>query len=232
MLTLRNADERGQGNHGWLTSRHTFSFANYIDPAHRGFRNLRVINEDRVEGGAGFGTHGHENMEIFSWVVSGGLTHRDSMGHEKTVQPGGLQYMSAGSGVHHSEYNASQTEPVHFLQVWIIPNERNADPRYEDKDFTAALAEGGLVLVASRDGRDGSIAMRADADVYTARPTAGTELRHDLDPGHAAWIQVVTGTIDVNGTRLAQGDGLAVEDETGITLRAESNAEFLLFDLG
>ncbi|MBX3729347.1 MAG: pirin family protein [Candidatus Sumerlaeia bacterium] len=234
MLTVRRAEERGAGDHGWLESRHTFSFADYVDRRHMGFRNLRVINEDHVAGGRGFGAHPHANMEIFSWIVAGGLTHGDSMGHRRTVRPGDVQYMSAGSGVHHSEMNASATEPVHLLQVWILPNERDAEPRYEDRNFGEALAGGGLVAIVSGSGREGAIAMRADAEVFAARPRAGAELRHRLTAGRGGWVQVVRGTLDVNGVRVQAGDGLQVDDPAGVelTLTARADSELLLFDLG
>lgn len=234
MLTVRRAEERGAGDHGWLVSRHTFSFADFVDRRHMGFRNLRVLNEDRVAGGRGFGAHPHANMEIFSWIVAGGLAHEDSMGHRRVVRPGGVQYMSAGSGVRHSEVNASETEPVHFLQVWLVPNERDAEPRYEDRDFSEALAGGGLVRVLSATGRDGAIGVRADAEVFAARAPAGAELRYRLTAGRGGWVQVVRGAVEANGERLKPGDGLQVDDPAGVelTLTARADSELLLFDLG
>lgn len=232
MITLRKSTERGHDDHGWLNARHTFSFGDYFDPEHMGFRGLRVINEDRVAPGAGFPMHGHRDMEIFTWLVEGALAHRDSMGNGSTVRPGGIQYMSAGGGVRHSEFNASQEEPVHLLQVWIMPDVKNVPPRYSDRDFTAALEPGAPVLLLSGDGRDGSIAMRADADVYAARPKAGATFSHAYREGRGGWLQVVRGSVEANGHALSAGDAIALEGEPTLSVKATTDAEVLLFDLG
>jgi redox-sensitive bicupin YhaK (pirin superfamily) len=231
MITLRPSNERGDADHGWLRARHSFSFAGYHDRAHMGFRGLRVMNEDVVAGSQGFGTHGHANMEIFTWVVSGSLAHRDSMGSHKVVGPGMVQYMSAGSGVEHSEINASPEEPVHLYQTWIIPRERDTAPRYEDRDFRVGLAGGGWVEILSPDGAGGGIAMVSDARVLIARPAAGTELRHALAPGRGAWLQVIKGRATANGHAMAAGDGAAIEDEAELLVSAVEDAEVMLIDL-
>lgn len=232
MLTKRLSSERGTGDHGWLHSRHSFSFAEYFDPAHMGFRGLRVINEDLIKGGNGFGMHGHRNMEIISYLVKGRLAHRDSAGHEAAIGPGEVQYMSAGSGIRHSEFNASETDIAHLLQIWIEPNELGADPAYQDRDFTEALESGELTLLASPDGREGSIAIRADALVHAAQAKAGKTFVYKLGNGRGAWVQLIKGDLDVNGVKLAEGDALAAEDEAELTLHTGGGAEFLLFDLG
>jgi redox-sensitive bicupin YhaK (pirin superfamily) len=231
MIGYRLSDERGVGAHGWLDSRHTFSFARYIDREHMGFRDLRVINDDRIEPARGFGTHGHENMEIFSWVVEGSLAHRDSMGNEKVVTPGMLQYMSAGAGVTHSEYNASKTDRVHLYQIWIIPREQDTEPRYEDRDFSEALAGGGWVELLSPDGEGGGVRMVSDARVYAARAKGGDELSRDLKEGRGAWLQVIKGAVTVGGKRLTAGDAAFAEDETQFQVKVEEDAEVLFFDL-
>lgn len=231
MMQVRKAGERGQGEHGWLHARHSFSFGSYYDANRMGFRSLRVINEDRVEGGTGFGMHGHQNMEIFTHILSGSLRHRDSMGHEAAIVPGQIQYMSAGSGVRHSEFNGSPSEEVHLMQVWIEPNRTGTEPRYEDRDFSEALASGNLVLVASPDGAERSFAIHAGARVYAARPEAGNELRHKLEPGRGAYVQVARGRVEVNGHTLEAGDALVAEDERELAIRAVTAGEFLLFDL-
>jgi hypothetical protein len=236
MLTLRKSTERGHANHGWLDSYHTFSFAQYRDPRHMGFRALRVINEDRVQPGQGFPTHGHRDMEIVTYVLEGALEHEDDMGNGSVIRPGDVQYMSAGTGVLHSEYNASEKELVHFMQIWIEPSELDAKPRYGQKSFASALKKGGLVLLASPSGEQGSIALRADAKLYAAvldpaaRDGSG-ELSYDLAPSRAAWLHVARGSLRVDDTPLATGDAVAVERASKITLQASARAEALLFDL-
>ncbi|MEQ8820479.1 MAG: pirin family protein [Sumerlaeia bacterium] len=231
MLTLRKSAERGAGNHGWLQSHHTFSFAGYFDPKHMNFRSLRVINEDHIQQGRGFGLHPHDNMEILTYVVRGHLAHKDTAGHEAVVGRGGVQFMSAGSGIAHSEYNASRTDPVHLLQIWILPAEQDTEPRYQDRTFDETLDGGGLVPLASPDGRGGSIRIGQDVVLSAARPAAGAEFEVPLAPGRAAWIQVISGCLTVHGQSLAAGDALAVEDEAVVRMVAETAGEFLLFDL-
>jgi redox-sensitive bicupin YhaK (pirin superfamily) len=232
MMTVRLAAERGHANHGWLDSHHTFSFADYVDPKHMGFRSLRVINEDRVEPGKGFGTHPHRDMEIISYVLEGGLEHRDSIGTGSVIRPGDVQVMSAGSGVRHSEFNASASEPVHFLQIWIIPEATDLPPRYQQKSFSAADKAGRLRLIVSRDGRGGSLSIRQDADVYAARLTEGERVAHKLKPGRRAWAQIVEGAATINGASVAAGDGAAIEEVDTATIAASvGGTELLMFDL-
>jgi hypothetical protein len=231
MITIRRAEERGHADHGWLDTRHTFSFADYHDPEHMGFGDLRVINEDRVQPGTGFGTHGHRDMEIISYVLEGELTHRDSMGNGSTIRPGEVQRMSAGTGVRHSETNPSRERLVHFLQIWIQPSGPGGEPGYEQKAFPAAERQGRLRLVASRDGRDGSLLLHQDAAVYATLLEAGQHVEHALARGRHAWLQVARGRLTLNGTPLEAGDGAAVSDEALLTLRSEKPAEALLFDL-
>jgi quercetin 2,3-dioxygenase len=231
VITQRVAQERGHSDLGWLNSWHTFSFSDYHDPAHMGFRTLRVINDDRVDAGMGFGTHPHRDMEIISYVVSGQLAHKDSMGNGSTMVRGDVQYMSAGTGVLHSEFNPSQAEGVHFLQIWVLPSERGAAPRYGQKNFTDDDKRNRLRLTISQDGRDGSIGIRQDLDLYAGLVDAGNSVTHPLAAGRHAWLQVVTGAVELNGTRLNEGDGAAVTGEQGLTIGAISPAEILLFDL-
>ena len=205
MLTLRRANERGHAEHGWLDSRHTFSFANFYDPEHMGYRNLRVINEDRVAPGQGFGTHSHRDMEILSYVIDGGLQHRDSMGTGSVIRPGDVQRMTAGSGVAHSEFNASDADPVHFLQIWLLPKARGLQPGYEQKTFTAGSKQGRLVLVASPEGRDGSVTLNADANLYAGIFAAGERAEQRLTMGQHGWVHVVRGSVQVNGADVAGG---------------------------
>jgi redox-sensitive bicupin YhaK (pirin superfamily) len=230
MITVRPANERGHAEHGWLDSRHTFSFADYYDPRQMGFRTLRVINEDRVQPESGFGTHPHRDMEIISYVLEGELGHKDSMGTGSVIRPGEVQRMSAGTGVLHSEWNHSKTQPVHFLQIWIVPEQRGLQPGYEQKSF-GDETNNRLRLVASRDGRDGSVTVHQDAELYVARLDAGKEVARELRAGRHAWVQVTRGAVELNGTKLAQGDGASVSDETRLTLRAAAPAEVLVFDL-
>lgn len=231
MITRRPANARGLADHGWLQSRHTFSFGDYYDPAHVGFRNLRVINEDRVAAGQGFGTHGHRDMEIISYVLDGELAHKDSMGTGSVIRPGDVQRMSAGTGVRHSEMNPSSERPAHFFQIWLLPEKAGIPPGYEQKRFEVADKRGRLRLVAARDGRDGAITVHADAELYAGLLAAGEHARLDLKPGRHAWIQVARGTVSANGLTLEAGDGAAVSDETALDVTASTDAEVLVFDL-
>ena len=232
MLHLRKAEERGRANLGWLDSRHTFSFGHYYDPKHMGLGPLRVINDDRVAPGAGFPTHPHADMEIISYVLEGGLAHRDSIGTGSVIRPGDVQRMSAGTGIRHSEFNASQTEPVHFLQVWIVPEKDGLEPSYEQKTFDAASKRGALKLVGSRDGRDGSVTIHRDVDLYATLPGDGGTVRHALAPGRIGWVQVAQGTATLNGEQLRPGDGVALDAGAAIELTGTSDdAEVLLFDM-
>ena len=227
MIALRPAEERGHTRLSWLDSRHSFSFDRYYDPRHMGFRVLRVINEDRVDPGQGFGTHPHRDMEILTFVLEGVLEHKDSLGSGSVIRPGDVQRMTAGTGISHSEFNPSRTEPVHFLQVWILPERPGLEPSYEQRSFPAA----GLRLVGSRDGREGSVRIHQDVLVYVARLSAGEDVVHALAPGRHAWIQMARGAAQVNGTRLGAGDGAALSEERSVTLRGVDGAEALVFDL-
>lgn len=228
-MTIRPDGERGRSDFGWLDSRHTFSFGEYHDPAHRGFHSLRVINDDRVAAGMGFGMHPHRDMEILSYVVDGGLVHEDSMGNRETVSAGGVQYMSAGSGVVHSEFNASKTEAVHFLQIWILPDVRGAEPRYAE--WRAGDGANGLVIAASPDGAGGSLKIRQDARMFVGRFAAGGRSRYEAPAGRAVWIQMISGGLGLPGVELAEGDGLAIEGGGMLDLSTPVAAHFLLFDL-
>lgn len=232
MITIRRSDERGHFDHGWLDTRHTFSFADYWDPAHVNFRALRVLNEDRVVPSAGFGTHGHNDMEIVSYVLSGALAHKDSMGNGSTIVPGDVQYMSAGTGVRHSEFNASPKEPVHFVQIWIVPDRRGYAPRYAQKTFSEAEKRGRLRLVASGSGEDGSIELRQDARLFATVLRDGESASLEIAAGRHLWVQALRGEAEVNGHRLSAGDGLAASDEKAFAIRgAGEEAELLVFDL-
>jgi quercetin 2,3-dioxygenase len=231
MMTIRKASERGHADHGWLDSHHTFSFADYYDPKHMGFRALRVINDDRVEAGRGFGSHPHRDMEIISYVLDGALAHKDSMGTGATIRPGDVQRMSAGTGVVHSEYNASQHDEVHFLQIWLMPAKRGIKPGYEQKTFTDADKRGTLRLVASPDGSDGSITIHADAKMYAGVFGAGQRAQLELPPSHGAWIHVASGSVKVNDQVLGAGDGLALEDERTVSVEGIDEGEVIVFDL-
>lgn len=231
MITLRRSQDRGYANHGWLESHHTFSFAGYLDPQHMNFRSLRVINEDRVEPGRGFGTHPHRDMEIISYVIEGALEHKDSMGTGSVIRPGDVQRMSAGTGVTHSEFNGSRTERVHFLQIWIIPEKQGLKPSYEQKNFSDAAKSGKLCLVASRDGRDGSVTIHQDARIYATLLASGQTVCHRLEPRRQAWIHVVRGDVDIAGQTLGSGDAVAISDEPEIKLSGLGSTEVLLFDL-
>jgi len=229
MIAVRKSQDRGIGRHGWLTTRHTFSFANYYDPAHMGFRSLRVINEDTVAPGKGFGAHRHDNMEIISIVMEGALAHKDSTGGEGVLRRREVQRMSAGTGVVHSEFNASQTEPVHFFQIWILPAVEDIEPGYEQKLFPDE--RGKLRLLVAPNGEDGALDIHQDTKVYSAVLDAGLRVEHVLAPGRGAWLQVARGSVDVNGTALEAGDGAAIEDEPSLAIGASQGAEILLFDL-
>lgn len=232
MITIRRSGERGHFDHGWLDTYHTFSFGDYRDPEHMGFRNLRVINEDYVAPGTGFATHGHRDMEILSFVLEGGLAHQDSMGNGSIIRPGEVQRMSAGKGVLHSEKNPSRDERVHLLQVWILPDQAGGEPSYEQKTFDAAARADRLALLAARDGRDGAVTIHADAFVFGSELSAGKELAHAFEAGRHGWVQVTAGELEVGGQRLSAGDGAAISREPRVTLRAGADgAAFLLFDL-
>ena len=232
MITIRKSEQRGHANHGWLDSYHTFSFAAYYDPQHMGFGALRVINEDRVSPGKGFGSHGHEDMEILTYVLSGALAHRDSMGNVETLQANDLQRISAGTGIVHSEFNGSRTEPVHFLQIWLEPAVKGLKPGYQQLSLTEEQKLGKLVLVASPEG-GGPLKIHQDARVLIGQVEAGQELAHELRAGRQAWVQVIRGAAAVNGQALATGDAAAVTGETAVTVAGiDANTEVLVFDLG
>jgi redox-sensitive bicupin YhaK (pirin superfamily) len=231
MIVLRPAQDRGHADHGWLNSFHSFSFADYRDPRYMGFRGLRVINEDRVQPGRGFGTHPHQDMEILSYVLSGGLEHRDSMGTGSVIKPGEVQRMSAGTGVTHSEFNASKTELVHFLQIWLIPAKKGIAPGYEQKAFSDEEKRGQLRVVASPDGRRGSVTVHADAVVYAGLFDRGEKATLRLAPGRHGWIQVARGKVSLNGQQLGEGDGAGIVDEEVLRIEGIAGGEVLLFDL-
>ncbi|TWT10253.1 pirin family protein [Reyranella sp. CPCC 100927] len=232
MISVRQAEDRGIANFGWLNSQHTFSFGHYHDPQHMGFGPLRVINEDRVRAGAGFDTHGHRDMEIISYVLEGALEHKDSLGTGSVIRPGDVQVMSAGTGIRHSEFNHSKDDPVHFLQIWIIPDRDGLKPRYDQKAFPADEKRGRLRLVASPDGADGSVVIHQDARLYASVLDTGEQAVLELPAGRRAWVQVARGAVAVNGTALRTGDGAAVSGETSIAIAATTaGTEVLLFDL-
>lgn len=232
MMTVRRAGERGVANFGWLNSRHTFSFGHYHDPQFMGFGPLRVINEDLVQPGRGFDTHGHQDMEIISYVLEGAMAHQDSMGTGSVIRPGDVQRMTAGTGVRHSEYNASDSEPLHFLQIWILPEHTGWKPSYEQTTFTDKDKCGQLRLVGSRDGRDGSVTIHRDVDLYASVLKSGNTVVHDLAEGRAAWLQVVRGALQAGEHQLRAGDGLAVDKGQSLELTSLEESEFLLFDMG
>lgn len=231
MLTLRRAEERGRANFGWLDSRHSFSFGHYFDEKHMGFGPLRVINDDRVAAGGGFPTHPHADMEIVSYVLEGGLEHKDSLGTGSVVKPGDVQRMSAGSGVRHSEFNASKSDPVHFLQIWIVPERKGLTPSYEQKTFSDADKRGKLRLVGSRDGREGSVTIHRDVDLYATVLGEGDKVAHDVKDGRIAWVQVARGTATLNGEQLYPGDGVAIEAAGKLEVVGTSESEILVFDM-
>jgi redox-sensitive bicupin YhaK (pirin superfamily) len=229
---IRKASDRGRVDLGWLDSRHSFSFGHYRDPAHMGFGALRVINEDRVAPGGGFATHAHSDMEIVSYVLEGALEHKDSLGTGSIIKPGDVQRMTAGSGIRHSEHNASKTEPVHFLQIWIIPERQGLEPSYEQKAFALDENPGRAILLGSPDGRDGSVTIHADVDLWGGQLQADQSVHLVLRPGRKAWIQVAKGSVVLDGQPLTAGDGAAIEQAAALELRAaESQSQFLLFDL-
>jgi len=231
MMTIRRANERGHANHGWLDAHHTFSFADYHDPNWMGFRSLRVINDDTIAGGGGFGTHPHRDMEIITYILSGALQHRDSMGHEAVLKAGDVQRISAGTGIAHSEFNYSPIEPVHLLQIWLYPERKGVKPAYAERSLGNGSAKIGLTLVASRDGRDGSVSIHQDADLWLARLVGGADATHTLKAGRHAWVQVAEGEVTLNGQTLRAGDGAALSEEPALTLSAKAPAQVLLFDL-
>lgn len=231
MKQIRRSHERGAAEHGWLSSKHTFSFANYYDPKFMGFGPLRVINEDRVKGGTGFGTHGHKDMEIISYVLNGALEHKDSIGTGSVIKPGELQRMTAGSGIHHSEYNHSKDDTVHFLQIWIEPAKKGLKPGYEQIAFDDAEKRGKLRLIGSTDGRDGSVTIHQDVDLYAGLFDGDERTSFELRDGRGAWVQVTRGTIVVDGETLTAGDAIALTDISDIIIEQGEEAEILLFDL-
>ena len=231
MLTIRKSNERGHFDHGWLNTYHTFSFDQYYDPRYMGFRSLRVINEDFVAPGRGFPTHGHRDMEIITYILEGGLKHEDSMGNGSVIRPGDVQRMTAGTGVRHSEKNASNTERVHLLQIWILPNAEGLQPGYEQKAFSEDERRGQFRLIASNDGREGSVALNQDVNLFASILDAGQEVESAMDPARYGWIQVARGSISVNGEDAGQGDGVVVVAESSLKIEARENAEVLLFDL-
>lgn len=231
MLTLRRSAERGHANHGWLDSFHTFSFANYYDPARMGFGALRVINDDRIAAGRGFGTHGHRDMEIITYVLDGAIAHKDSMGSGSTIQPGNVQRMSAGRGVMHSEFNPRADQETHMLQIWIEPNVTGIAPEYEEKAFTDAQKRGRLQALVSGDGVDGSMTIHQDVRLYAGLFDGDESATLELAPGRRAWVHVARGSLTVNGVALAAGDAVAISDETRVALSGGDNAEVLVFDL-
>ncbi|MDJ0597932.1 MAG: pirin family protein [Crocosphaera sp.] len=233
MITVRKDQARGQSNLGWLNSKHTFSFGYYYDQNYRGFGNLRVINEDQVQAGQGFGTHGHKDMEIISYVLKGALEHKDSLGNGSVIYPGDIQRMSAGTGIAHSEFNASKTDPVHFLQIWIIPNQKGLKPSYEQKHFSLSEKQGKFRLVASSDGRYDSVKIHQDADLYVTVLNEGDRINHSTSENRLLWVQIVKGLTEINGHTLQAGDGAAITRETDIEFTATTDdSEILLFDLG
>jgi redox-sensitive bicupin YhaK (pirin superfamily) len=231
MIKVRPAGERGKTRTGWLDSRHSFSFGDYYDAQYMGFSHLRVINEDRVASGAGFGTHSHRDMEIITYVLEGAVAHEDSTGTSTVIRPGDVQRMSAGTGISHSEYNPSQTEPVHFLQIWIIPGETGLPPGYEQRAFSLDERRGKWILVAAKDGRDGSVTVHQDVDVWAARFSPGEQSSFSLKPSRNVWTQVARGAVTLNGLSLNAGDGAAISEESTLEVQALDHAEILVFEL-
>jgi redox-sensitive bicupin YhaK (pirin superfamily) len=231
-LAVRRSEERGRANFGWLDSRHTFSFGHYHDPEHMGFGPLRVINDDRVAPGGGFPAHPHSDMEIISYVLEGAMEHKDSLGTGSVIHPGDVQRMSAGTGIRHSEFNASKTDPVHFLQIWIIPKRKGIEPGYEQKAFKDAEKRGRLRLIGSPDGRDGSVTIHQDVDLYATLLSRGDIVEHTIEAGRGGWVQVARGSVELNGTALREGDGVAVSTSGPLRIAGVADAEVLLFDMG
>ncbi len=234
MITIRHKNERGHADHGWLKTWHSFSFADYYDPAHMHFKTLRVLNEDYVAAGRGFGMHPHNDMEILTMVLSGELTHKDSMGNTSAIRPGEFQRMTAGTGVLHSEFNHSKNEPVHLMQIWIFPEKKNLEPGYEQKAFPQEERKNQLRLVAARDGRDGALTIHQDANVYASSLDPGAEVAYSLAEGRGVWLQVATGELEVNGAKLGAGDAASITSEAVLALKGAGTeaAQVLLFDLG
>jgi len=231
MIEVRKANERGTSRMDWLDSRHSFSFADYYDPDHMGFRALRVINDDKIAPGRGFGTHPHRDMEIVTYVLDGALEHRDSLGNGSVIRPGDAQRMSAGTGIRHSEYNQSRNQGVRLLQIWILPERAGLAPGYEQKAFEPADLQGQLRLIGARDARQGSVTIHQDVDLFAGRLGAGDRVTHSLRPGRHAWVQIARGSATLNGQKLSEGDGAAISGESELSLEADSPAEVLLFDL-
>jgi redox-sensitive bicupin YhaK (pirin superfamily) len=231
MIQLRKSKDRGHVNHGWLDTYHTFSFANYYDPKHVGFRDLLVINEDRIQGGAGFGTHGHQDMEIITYMLEGDLAHKDSMGSGSVIKRGDVQRMSAGTGVTHSEFNGSEKNPAHFLQIWIAPKKVGLKPEYEERHFSSDEKTNRLKLIASSDGKEGSLRIQQEAAIYASLLDEDKSVELSLSKGRHAWVQIVRGAVELNGILLGDGDGAALSEEKGVALKARSASEFLVFDL-
>jgi len=231
MIQVRKAHDRGHFNFGWLDTYHTFSFGDYHDPRHHNFRDLRVMNEDRVHPGQGFGMHPHRDMEIVTYVLSGALEHKDSMGNGSVLRPGEFQRMSAGTGIRHSEFNPSDSEPVHLYQIWLFPERKGIEPSYEQKAFPEADRAGRLQLVASHGGRDGSLAINQDAEIYLSTLDNDTTVSHAIEPGRGAWVQVLRGDAEVNSTHVTAGDGVAIDDESQVSITGTGATEVMLFDL-
>ena len=231
MIQIRKASDRGHANHGWLNTYHTFSFSTYRDPNHMGFRSLRVMNEDWVAAGQGFGTHPHQDMEIVTYVLEGALEHKDSMGNGEVLYPGEFQRMTAGTGITHSEFNPSAGEPVHLYQIWLYPDQKGLTPSYEQKRFPEAGRENQLRLVASRDATDGSLRIHQDACIFLSKLEAGNEVSHPIEPGRHAWLQVLRGAVTLDNHSLTTSDGAAISGEAKVTIRATTDAEIMLFDL-
>jgi len=231
MIQIRKSDQRGHANHGWLDTHFSFSFADYYDPEHVHFRTLRVMNDDRVAGGGGFPMHPHRDMEIVTYVLEGALEHRDSMGNGSVIKPGDIQYMGAGTGVTHSEFNGSETEPVHLYQIWMFPEKQGLKPTYGQRNFNEAEKRGKLRLLVSPDGRDGSVKIRQSNDLYATVLGAGEMVKHELNPERHAYVQVARGSVTLNGTKLEEGDGAAISDEKAVQITGVKDAEVLLFDL-
>lgn len=231
MISIRKSNERGAANIGWLDSRHTFSFADYHDAEHMGFGSLRVINEDWIEPGQGFGTHGHQDMEIITYVISGALEHKDSMQNGSVMRYGDVQRMTAGTGIQHSEFNHSDAEQVHLLQIWILPEEQSLDPGYEQTSFSTDEKTDQLRLIGSQDGRDGSVRIHQDLNLFATLLSGNAQVKHNFAPGRQGWVQVVSGELDINGENLSAGDGASLQDIAEVTLKSTDSTEFLLFDM-
>ncbi len=231
MITIHKSNDRGHANHGWLDSRFSFSFAEYFDPEHVQFRTLRVMNDDRIAGGGGFPTHPHRDMEIVTYVLEGALAHKDSMGNGSVIRPGDVQYMSAGTGVAHSEFNASDKETVHLYQIWMFPDKKNYEPVYDQKHFSESDKRGKLRLVVSPDGREGSVKIRQDNELYATVLAAGESVKHEIKPNRHAYVQVARGSVKLNGKELETGDGAQISEEKSLQLTGVKDAEVLLFDL-